>query len=734
MPIVNVEGVGQVNFPDSMSNEQINSAIERDILPKYPEIQAKQSRTYGEAISDLGMGLGKGIGSLLQIPGQVAGLVTGEVSPDTGLQGLGRRMEETYQENKSPILQAKENLRQQKIAKAEGFWDEAGTAIGATLKDPALLTSFFTEQIPNLVGTMGGGFATKAGIKILMRNATEEALAKAGVRGAVGTGAVMQGADIGTDTYEKVHEELIRQGVEPHKAAQEALARARIAAIEASALTVATSFGAGSTIERALVRGAAGAPKRGIIRGTLGETLSESIEEGGGQLASNVQLNAVNPDIGIMKGVGSAAGLGAVGGALFGLPSSILNTADANQIERAKAQMEEAKRRAKEENKPQEIILQLGYDPNVQGNGIYTPIIVNPDGTTIFPSERNKYAQVVPNELSEEGMSEKYGIRTPEQIQAQTFSPETIKGFGINPKANIYKNKDIVNADLADPAQAEKVKGALEDYLKKYPNANPEIRKKVISYLLRQEFHRLPESEVPTQITEASITPQADQNAVQQRLLEGFKNRPEIKKIYEDYNKKMQEGDADKAALSAFNSIVTPQTIKSFGIPTNSSVYADQDLINADLSNPETADQIRVKLEAIRDKSKSPKIKENIDKYLNRSEFITPSFVDQYLNPPREAGEENLDHFVFTNSDGEIESKYGTIVETVRVSASLSSASLSGTSVSLSLTLTLSVPHSPSLSPSPSLPPSLPLPLSLLVCACARKRVFTLVCDNASPV
>ena len=34
MPIVNVPGVGQVNFPDSMSQEDIINAIENDILKK----------------------------------------------------------------------------------------------------------------------------------------------------------------------------------------------------------------------------------------------------------------------------------------------------------------------------------------------------------------------------------------------------------------------------------------------------------------------------------------------------------------------------------------------------------------------------------------------------------------------------------------------------------------------------------------------------------------------------
>ena len=646
------------NIPDDIDPV----AAKAKILKAYPELALGESRSLGQIGKDVLAGVGSGIGSLAQFPGQVYGLVTGDMD-QSGLQQLGRNLQTYSEEAKSPVLKAKESSRSQKIAQADGVLNQAGVAIMETLKDPALLSSFIFEQAPQLAGTMGGGYLTKQGVKALMRDATEEVLAKSGIRGAVGTGALMQGADIGTETYERIFNERMMQGYPEEQARQEALAGGRQAAVEAAAISGLTSFGAGSTIERALTRGAAAGPKRGIIRGTLGETLSEAVEEGGGKLASNIEFQKVKPESDIFENVGAAIGMGALGGGLFGLPSSILNTADANQIERAKAQVEEAKRKAQEENKPQEVLLQVGYDPSVEGKVINTPIIVNPDGTTTFPSERNKFAQVVPNELSEAGMYEKYGIRTPEQVKEQTFTPETIKGFGISPKANIYKNKDILNADLADPKQADKVKGALEEYLKKYPKANPNIRNKIISYLLRQEFHRLPESEVPTQTTEASITPEADQAAIQQRLSEGFRNRPDIKKIYDDYNKKMQEGDADKAALSAFNSIVTPQVIKSFGIPANSSVYGDQELINADLTNPETADRIRAKLMDIQKQTKSPKIKENIDKYLNRSEFITPSYVDQYLNPPREAGEENLDHFVFVNNEGEIESKYGTIVE-----------------------------------------------------------------------
>ena len=645
------------NIPDDIDPV----AAKAKLLEAYPDLALNEKRTWGEAATDIGASFGKGIGTLAQIPGQIYGLATGDVQPNEGLQGLGKKFEAYSESFKSPVLKAKEAERQKKISQAEGFFNEAGVAIGQTIKDPALITSFFAEQIPNLFGAGGGGIITKTGAKLLFREAGESALSKAGVYGARASEAAMQGADIGSDTYEKVYDARIKQGAKPEEAQKDALLAGRTAAIEAGAITFGTSWGAGSTIERALTRGMAGVPKTGIIRGTLGELASEGAEEGGGQLVSNLQMQKVVPETDIMKGVGAAAGLGAMGGALFGLPASFVNKANAAELERAKQMVEDAKKRAAENNRPEEIQLQIGYDPKVEGSGIYTPIIVNPDGSTTFPGEKNQFAQVVPNELSESGMAEKYGIPTAEQLGERTFTADTIKSFGISPKANIYKKADVLGSDIADPAQAAKVKAELESYLKKYPNANPKIRKNIQDYLARPEFQLKPVA--PTQITEASTTAQADQDAVKQRLIEGFKNRPEIKKIYEEYDKMMAAKDADKAAMSAFNNVVTPETLKGLGFHSTSPLFNDASVVNADLTNPDTADQIRDKLLAMQAQTKSKIIKDNIEKYLNRSEFITPKFVDQYLNPPRTENEQGLDHFVFTDAEGNIQSKYGTIYE-----------------------------------------------------------------------
>lgn len=48
MPIINIPGVGQVRFPDDMSEREIQRAIERDILPNIKE--EKQEKGLGAAL------------------------------------------------------------------------------------------------------------------------------------------------------------------------------------------------------------------------------------------------------------------------------------------------------------------------------------------------------------------------------------------------------------------------------------------------------------------------------------------------------------------------------------------------------------------------------------------------------------------------------------------------------------------------------------------------------------
>jgi len=328
MGIVNIQGIGHVRFPDDMSSQDIQTAIEKDILPKFPEIAAKGKRSWTEAATDVGGSFISGVGSLLQLPGQVgqlAGITEPEEKP-TGLQGVGKQVEEFGQELKSPVLKGKETLRSQKIAAAAGegtvmdVAKQAGVAFLETIKDPALITSFFAEQVPNLFGSMGGGLLARGGVKLLMRNAADDVIGKAGVAGAVGTGAVMQGADVGADTYEAIYKRLAKD--QPDMPVEErnriALAQGRQAALQAAGISLATAaLPGGRSVERALA--GKGAPSvGGVARGFLGEAGSESLEEGGGQFVSNLAQQEIFPDVKLSQNVGQAVGMGALGGGLFG--------------------------------------------------------------------------------------------------------------------------------------------------------------------------------------------------------------------------------------------------------------------------------------------------------------------------------------------------------------------------------------------------------------------------------
>lgn len=80
MPRVNIQGFGAVNFPDSMSPDQIQQAIERDVLPQiskplnpadqsqYPEATPFNNFMAGMAsgVKDLGMGIGQRVGLVKQ--------------------------------------------------------------------------------------------------------------------------------------------------------------------------------------------------------------------------------------------------------------------------------------------------------------------------------------------------------------------------------------------------------------------------------------------------------------------------------------------------------------------------------------------------------------------------------------------------------------------------------------------------------------------------------------------
>jgi hypothetical protein len=305
--------------------------------PAPAPVPRSKSRSWTEAlITDPLASVGAGIGAVGQMPGQLSRLVSGEATPGPMEQAF-KKFGQQSEEAKSTGLQAREEARGEKIAEAErnsGFVGQFATAFGQTISDPALLTSFLFEQVPQMVGAGGVGKLVQIGTrKALARSAiegvastAEKTALKAGVSASVATNAVAQGVDVGADTYDAALKELAQQGITGPDAHRQALEAGRAAAWKAGAVSLGMqALPGGRTVERAILGGkTAKGSFAGAVRGGIGETISEGGEEGLGRVSQNLALQQINPNIGLMEGVGTAAGLGAVGGFGMGVPAGFI--------------------------------------------------------------------------------------------------------------------------------------------------------------------------------------------------------------------------------------------------------------------------------------------------------------------------------------------------------------------------------------------------------------------------
>ena len=307
--------IGRFEVPEGLSPEQATSLIEKELglgAPK-PAGPSKE-RTIGESLTDIYAGLKGGVGSLLQLPSQVAGVVGGEYEApgqETGLAATGKELQAEAEALKSPGLKAREAGRAEKVAAAEkrGQFDAFMTAFSETLRDPGLLTNFLAEQAPQLIPSLGAARL----IKPIAGTA-------AAVRGAIGTGAVQQGADIAAGTYEQVYKELVKQGATEEEAAGRAIGLARTAGAGAVAISLlAQRLPGAKAIEEAFA-GQEGKLGRvlGAGRGALGESISEVAEETPAKALQNYLLQQVAPETSLTAGLGETAAMAALGGAGMG--------------------------------------------------------------------------------------------------------------------------------------------------------------------------------------------------------------------------------------------------------------------------------------------------------------------------------------------------------------------------------------------------------------------------------
>ena len=317
-------------FTQSATNAQGQKAFlvggQWIVEPTFTPPPPSKERTWGEAFKDIGAGAVSGAGALVQLPGQLYGLATGDMS-ETGALGLGKDIQKYGEEMKSAGLKAREQQRAEKIAEAskKGELSAFGAALGETLKDPGLLLNFLAEQAPQLAipfgaGKLGAGAAKLAG-------AGAKTAGTVGTGAAVGAGSVAQGADIGAGTYEAIYNELISKGVDPDQAKANTINLARSAGAAGGVISVLANMLPGS---RQLEKIAAGVPGKGGKIATAGKTIlgeipSENIEEVGGKLAQNIAMQQVKPEQRLTEGLGETAAMATIGAAGMGTAAGALS-------------------------------------------------------------------------------------------------------------------------------------------------------------------------------------------------------------------------------------------------------------------------------------------------------------------------------------------------------------------------------------------------------------------------
>lgn len=309
-----------VEFPDNFSREKAAEVIATQFNFKPPERSAVQS------VTDPLLSLGAGVGLSLQIPGQVATLA-GATNVGSALAKPGEAVTDYFKSLQSLGLKAREAARSRALSEAEkeGVLSEFTTAIKQTLTDPALLSTFVFETLPQLVGPQAAASITrKLGMAAVekaaegaAKTAAKSALEKRATAAAVGAGAGMQGVDVGSDTYKEALDLLKKQypDMPPEERERIALSKARVAALEAGAISVAAGKLPGAS---ALEKRMAGVPGAGRLKTAAGESLGEMVEEGASKFASNIGLQDIDPTRSLTQGVGTAAGLGAIGGGTMG--------------------------------------------------------------------------------------------------------------------------------------------------------------------------------------------------------------------------------------------------------------------------------------------------------------------------------------------------------------------------------------------------------------------------------
>lgn len=282
-------------------------------------------RSIGQVVGDTALGVGQGLAAVGQqavtlgahaIPG-----VNPYDNPITNFfgdlqTGLASHESQGLQNQLAGNAVARDIAERRALAAGAGtvgqFGAEAGAQVGNYFARPGTFVQDLATNIPQFF--VGGAVGKGAQLGLRAAGIGERLATKAAVGTAIGSGAAMQGADTGHDTYAAI----LQHGGTPEQAqagADAALAKSSIASLGLTMLP------GGSAIERSLIKGGGGSTfglgrlANGLRVGAT-EAAVEGTDEGIGVYARNQATQQVDPNVNLMSGVGQAfvqAGLTAAG-------------------------------------------------------------------------------------------------------------------------------------------------------------------------------------------------------------------------------------------------------------------------------------------------------------------------------------------------------------------------------------------------------------------------------------
>ena len=378
--IIDIPNVGQVNFPDSMSEGEINAAAKK--LYDESGVAEKPQK------SGLGAALQRGAEQLVS-------------SGQTALESVTKGGEEAARGAQARQADIQRRLgegasleRLQKVYEEKGIFPAAKELAG-------MVPTAIVEQAPNIGATLAGaGAGALAGSAVFPGVGTV-------IGGALGAFAPSYIQQYGGNIQRQA-EAQAAQG----KPLDINLGAAAGTAVPMAGLDVLGTFiplGGnmvakilGPTAGKLLTTGGSKAVEEGLLatitKGTLTGIAAEVPTEVTQQMLERAQAGLSLTDNDALNEYGSTAFAVSLLGPI-GIIGRVANKAQAGR------DLAEAQKKAAESNQPQTVeiqTLQLPYDPNVQAPTTYgtTPIIVNPDGSTSFPSEANQFAPRGTAELS----------------------------------------------------------------------------------------------------------------------------------------------------------------------------------------------------------------------------------------------------------------------------------------------------------------------------------------------